>query len=216
MFYSFLRAAIRVFLWIINGNFHSENTEALPEGNYVLVGPHRTWWDPIMFGLAASPRKFTFMAKEETFHNPIIRWILVHANAFPVNRAKPGPSAIKTPVKILRKGELSLIMFPTGSRYSSDIKGGATLIARMARVPLVPVVYQGPLRFRDLLKRQKITVRFGAPIPIPSGRMDDAKIEEVSQSMQTAFDKLDQEIDPNFHYVPDEEKYLEEKAKGKV
>lgn len=216
MFYSFLRGAIQAFLWIINGNFHAENKEALPAGNYVLVGPHRTWWDPIMFALAAWPRRFTFMAKEETFHNPIIRWILVHANAFPVNRANPGPSSIKTPVKILRKGELSLIMFPTGSRYSSAIKGGATVIARMAKVPLVPVVYQGPLRFRDLLKRQKITIRFGAPIPMPAGRLDAAKTEQVSQEMQAAFDEIDKEIDPNFHYVPDEEKYEEEKAKGKV
>lgn len=144
MFFSFARFIVRILAWLLNGRINVENKSALPEGTYVLVGPHRTWWDPIFFALAASPRKFTFMAKEELFKNPILRFILKHANAFPVNRQNPGPSAIKTPVKALRSKDLSLIMFPTGSRYSSELKGGAVVIAKMARVPLVPPFIKAP------------------------------------------------------------------------
>jgi 1-acyl-sn-glycerol-3-phosphate acyltransferase len=141
------------------------------------------------------------MAKEELFKNPVIRFILNHANAFPVNRQNPGPSAIKTPVKALRSKDLSLIMFPTGSRYASELKGGAIVIAKMARVPLVPAVYQGPLTFKDLLKRQKITIRFGEPIPVaPKLKLNDENIALVGQQMQDAFDQLDQEINPDFKY----------------
>ncbi|KRM22475.1 lysophospholipid acyltransferase family protein [Latilactobacillus graminis] len=207
MFFSFARFIVRILVWVLNGNLNIENKETLPEGTYVLVGPHRTWWDPIFFALAASPRKFTFMAKEELFKNPLIRFILVHANAFPVNRQKPGPSAIKTPVKALRSKELSLIMFPTGSRYASDLKGGAVVIAKMAHVPLVPAVYQGPVRFRDLLKRQKVTIRFGEPIPVDSKlKMTDENIAQIGEQMQTAFDELDYAINPDFKYVPNEKK----------
>ncbi|KRM88216.1 lysophospholipid acyltransferase family protein [Lacticaseibacillus thailandensis] len=216
MFYSIARGIVRVVVWLLNGNTHYQNKSALPDGPYVLVGPHRTWWDPIMFALAGAPRDYMFMAKEELFHNPIIRWILVHANGFPVNRAHPGPSAIKTPVRKLRQGQLALIMFPSGSRYSNELKGGAVLIAKMARVPLVPAVYQGPLRFRDLLRRQRITVRFGDPIPMLTGKLDDAAQKEMGNRMQSAFDQLDQEIDPNFKYVTDTKKYAEEKEHGEV
>lgn len=216
MFYSFIRGFVRVLLFILNGNMHYENREALPDGPYVLVGPHRTWWDPIMFALAAAPRKFTFMAKKETFRNPIIRWILVHANAFPVDRANPGPSAIKTPVKTLKKGELSLIMFPSGSRYASELKGGAVMIAKMAKVPLVPAVYQGPLKFSHLLLRRRVTVRFGEPIMVSPGRLDEDKINAVNAEMEAAFAQLDYEIDPSFTYVPDKTKYLKEHDKGDV
>jgi 1-acyl-sn-glycerol-3-phosphate acyltransferase len=216
MFYSFARGLIRILLWLFNGNTHYENKEAIPDGPYVLVGPHRTWWDPIIFALAASPRKFAFMAKAETFHNPIIGWIIGHANGFPVDRAHPGPSAIKTPVKILRKGELSLIMFPTGSRYSSEMKGGATMIAKMAKVPIVPAVYQGPLSFGQLFLRKRITVRFGAPIQVPAGKLNDELFGQVNQLMEDAFTQLDYEIDPNFKYVPNTEKYEKEKSSGKV
>ncbi|KRO18623.1 lysophospholipid acyltransferase family protein [Lacticaseibacillus saniviri] len=216
MFYSFIRVVARVIVFLINGNTHYQNKEALPDGPYVLVGPHRTWWDPIMFALAASPRKFAFMAKEELFRNPILRWILVHANAFGVDRAHPGPSVVKTPVKMLRQGELSVMIFPSGSRYANELKGGAALIAKLAKVPIVPAVYQGPVKFSQLLLRKRVDIRFGDPIPAPTGKLDDEKIKAIGDQMQVAFDQLDKEINPDFHYVPDESKYLEEKSKGKV
>ncbi|KRN29618.1 1-acyl-sn-glycerol-3-phosphate acyltransferase [Lactobacillus selangorensis] len=217
MFFSFARALIRAFVWLINGNTHYENRDKLFDGPYILVGPHRTWWDPIFFALAASPRQFSFMAKEELFNNRFFRFVLVHAHAFPVNRKNPGPSAIKTPVRILKDGKLSLIMFPSGSRYSSELKGGATVIAKLSKAPLIPVVYQGPLKFRDLFLRKRITVRFGDPITVdPKLKLNDAGLATVSDEMQVAFDKLDAEIDPNFHYVPDEEKALKEKEEGKM
>lgn len=203
MFYTFIRAVVRGLVWLINGNAHYENKEVLPEGAYILVGPHRTWFDPIYYALAGSPKKFSFMAKEELFKNPIIRFILVHANAFPVNRAHPGPSAIKTPVKILKKGDLSLIMFPSGTRHSAELKGGALVIARMSGVPLVPTVYQGPLTFKRLFTRKRITVRFGEPIYIDrKQKMDKDGMAAIDDQMQAAFKQLDAEIDPNFKYIP--------------
>lgn len=207
MFFSFARFIVQILAWLLNGRINVENKSALPEGTYVLVGPHRTWWDPIFFALAASPRKFTFMAKEELFKNPILRFILKHANAFPVNRQNPGPSAIKTPVKALRSKDLSLIMFPTGSRYSSELKGGAVVIAKMARVPLVPAVYQGPLKFSDVLKRKKITIRFGEPIPVdPKLKLNDENLTMIGDQMQTAFDQIDHDINPDFKYEIDDHK----------
>lgn len=207
MFFSFARFIVRILAWLLNGRINVENKSALPEGTYVLVGPHRTWWDPIFFALAASPRKFTFMAKEELFKNPILRFILKHANAFPVNRQNPGPSAIKTPVKALRSKDLSLIMFPTGSRYSSELKGGAVVIAKMARVPLVPAVYQGPLKFSAVLKRKKITIRFGEPIPVdPKLKLNDENLTMIGDQMQAAFDQIDHDINPDFKYEIDNHK----------
>ncbi|MDT7014603.1 1-acyl-sn-glycerol-3-phosphate acyltransferase [Lactobacillus sp. PFC-70] len=202
MFYSFLRGIIRVIVYVINGRPTYLHRDELPDGPYILVGPHRTWFDPIYFALGASPRQFSFMAKEELFKNPILRWILRHANAFPVNRDHPGPSVIKTPVRTLRQGDLSLIIFPSGSRHSSELKGGAAVIAKMAKVPLIPTVYQGPLTFKRLFSRQHITVAYGQPITIDRKlKLDDAGQAQVEAQMQAAFNQLDQEIDPNFHYV---------------
>lgn len=67
MFFKFIRVIVRVLLAIINGNAHYQNKEKLPEGNYILVAPHRTWWDPFYMALGASPKQFSFLAKAELF-----------------------------------------------------------------------------------------------------------------------------------------------------
>ena len=207
MFYRFLRGVVCTILYLVNGRARYVNQDNLPEGPYVLVGPHRTWFDPVYFAMAAYPRKFSFMAKEELFQNPIFRWLLKHVNGFPVNRDHPGPSAIKTPVRILRQGDLSLIMFPSGPRHSNELKGGAAVIAKMAGVPLVPAVYQGPLTFKQLFTRKPVTIAFGKPIAIDRKlKLNEEGQAQIEQQMQAAFDQLDREIDPTFHYVDVTEK----------
>lgn len=207
MFYRFLRGVVCTILYLVNGRARYVNQDNLPEAPYVLVGPHRTWFDPVYFAMAAYPRKFSFMAKEELFQNPIFRWLLKHVNGFPVNRDHPGPSAIKTPVRILRQGDLSLIMFPSGSRHSNELKGGAAVIAKMAGVPLVPAVYQGPLTFKQLFTRKPVTIAFGKPIEIDRKlKLNEEGQAQIEQQMQAAFDQLDREIDPTFHYVDVTEK----------
>lgn len=202
MFFTFMRGVVRVVLFIINGNARYEKKDRIPQNeNYILVAPHRTWWEPLYLAVGGSPKKFSFMAKKELFKNPILRFILKHANAFPVDRENPGPSAIKTPVKSLKSDDLSLIMFPSGTRHSSDLKGGVALIAKMAKVQIVPAVYQGPLSLKDLFKRRRVTVRFGEPIDVSDiSKMDKEGIAEVERRLQGSFNQLDQEIDPNFKY----------------
>ncbi|MGX7195739.1 lysophospholipid acyltransferase family protein [Enterococcus olivae] len=202
MFFTFMRGLVRVVLFLVNGNVRYQNRELLPKDeNYILVAPHRTWWDPLYLAVGARPKKFAFMAKEELFKNPVLRFILTKANAFPVKRDKPGPSAIKTPVKILKDTELSLIMFPSGTRHSTALKGGMAVIAKMAKVRVVPSVYQGPLSLKDLFKRKRVTVRFGEPIDLSDiKKINNDGLAEVERRIQGAFDQLDKEIDPSFRY----------------
>jgi len=201
-----MRGLVRVILFVINGNARYQNRQALPQDeNYILVAPHRTWWDPLYLAVAARPKKFAFMAKKELFKNPVLSFILRHANAFPVDRENPGPSAIKTPVKILKNTDLSLIMFPSGTRHSTDLKGGMALIAKMAKVRVVPCVYQGPLTLKELFKRKRVIVRFGEPIDISDiPKMNDAGMLEVERRIQTAFIAIDQAANPGFVYKIEE------------
>ncbi|WP_159723728.1 lysophospholipid acyltransferase family protein [Enterococcus sp. CSURQ0835] len=204
MFYRFIKGVVWVLLGIINGNAHYQNQAALPKDeNYILVAPHRTWWDPFYMALAASPKQFCFMAKEELFANPVLRFILVHLNAFPVDRKKPGPSAVKRPIKYLKETDKSLVMFPSGTRHSTELKGGMALIARLAKVKIVPCVYQGPTKFSQLFKRTPVTIRFGEPIDISDiKKLDKDGLAQVETRVQGAFYELDQAIDPNYKYIP--------------
>lgn len=200
--YRFLLYVVRFLTFFINTNARYVGRENLPtEENYVLVGPHRTWYEPLYFAMGAWPKKFSFMAKKELFENPVLGYVLKKCHVFPVDRDNPGPSAIKTPVKALKNTDLSVMVFPSGSRYSDDLKGGAAVIAKMAKVKIVPAVYQGPVKFSVLWSKKRVTLAFGEPIDISDiKKLNKEGIEEVERRMQEAFDKLDNQINPDFVY----------------
>ncbi|RRG17697.1 1-acyl-sn-glycerol-3-phosphate acyltransferase [Weissella viridescens] len=206
MFYTAGRYVVAFILWVFNGRYRVVGKENLPTSdNYIIVGPHRALWDMIYFAMMAWPKRFAFMAKKELFKNPILRWILVHANAFSVDRENPGLSAIKTPVNILKKTDLSLIMFPSGSRHSQKLKGGSVVIAKTAGKPLVPVVYQGPLTLGELFnpfKRGHVAIGVGKPISIDKKmKLNDETTAAIDKQLLDAFKDLDTQLDPNFVYV---------------
>ncbi|MGR3741683.1 lysophospholipid acyltransferase family protein [Companilactobacillus sp. DQM5] len=195
MFFRFIRSIVKFIVLIINGNWHVIGKENLPNDTFILVAPHRNWWEPIFFALAISPRETSFMAKQELFKNPILKFILLHSHAFPVDRKNPGPSVVKTPVKFLKKEGLSLIMFPSGTRYSQDLKGGSVLISKLSQKPLVPVVYQGAPTFKDLLLRKKIIIAIGEPINIDKKeKITDELTEKINQQMENSWKELDKQV----------------------
>ena len=202
MLYSFLIYFFGSLIALFNGRMTVKHKENLPKGNYVIVAPHRTWMDPPLIALAVYPKKLIFMAKQELFKNKLAGKFISSLGAFPVDRKHPGASVIKTPVRELKKGDRSTIVFPTGSRYSTKMKGGALMIAKMAGVPIVPVVYQGPGEIKELFSRKKRRkVNIGKPIEIDKHqKLTDEYQAKVEAQLQETFDALDKELDPNFKY----------------
>ena len=204
MFFKAVVNIVRFLVWIVNGKTEIQNKEYIPKDTvFILAAPHRSLLDPVFISFGVYPHIFSSMAKQELFKGKFITWVLTHMNAFPVNRENPGPSALKQPVSILKEGKTNLLIFPSGSRHSTEIKGGTSSIAKLANVPILPVVYQGPLTFKDLiLKRKKATVRFGKPIYLPKEkRISREELAAYDELLGTTFRQLDQEIDPNFVYV---------------
>ena len=106
MFYTYLRGLVTFILWVLNGNAHYHHKELIPsqEENYILVAPHRTWWDPVYMAFATKPKQFIFMAKKELFTNRIFGWWIRMCGAFPIDRENPGAAAIKYPAKMNDEG----------------------------------------------------------------------------------------------------------------
>ncbi|EGE53815.1 lysophospholipid acyltransferase family protein [Streptococcus parauberis] len=199
MFYSYLRGLVVFLLWVVNGNTHYHNQEKIlpADENYILVAPHRTFWDPVYMAFAARPKQFIFMAKKELFTNRLFAWWIKMCGAFPIDREHPGHDAIRYPVNVLKKKDKSLVMFPSGSRHSKDVKGGVAVIAKMAKVRIMPAAYAGPLTVKGLLNSERVDMNFGNPIDISDiKRMNDEGIAEVAQRIQAEFDRMDVEMVP--------------------
>lgn len=196
MFYAFVMNLVKFLVFILNGKTTVIGKENLPtDEKYVLVAPHRTFLDPVYIAINAYPHRYAFMGKKELFENPILNWIIRRLNAFPVDRENPGVSAIKIPVNHIKNDELSVLVFPSGSRHSTELKGGAITIAKLAKSKIVPAVYTGPMTMKDLLLRKNAVVAFGEPFEVKRKikGIDDIN-EYYSNKIQAAFDDLDQNI----------------------
>lgn len=138
MLYHFARALLKMYFAIYLGPIKIVGKENLPDSNFILVAPHHYLWDAPVLAVTLVSTTFFFMAKKELFSNFFFGTLLGHLNAFPVDRQRPGTRSIKMPIRELRRGSKSMIIFPTGSRFSTQIKPGYLMIAHASQVPVVP------------------------------------------------------------------------------
>jgi 1-acyl-sn-glycerol-3-phosphate acyltransferase len=59
--------------------------------NYILIAPHKTFWDPVFLSSSFAPKQFIFMAKKkELFKDRGFGWWIRKCGAFPIDRENPG------------------------------------------------------------------------------------------------------------------------------
>ncbi|MBM7587010.1 1-acyl-sn-glycerol-3-phosphate acyltransferase [Bacillus pakistanensis] len=198
--YSFIYRLAKSVMTLFGGKLTVMNRERLPkDGSYVIVCNHSTWLDVLFLAFSVWPRNVHYMAKQELFQLMILKHLLPKIHAFPVNRENPGPSVLKTPLKLLRSGHVVGI-FPTGTRTEEDLalKRGAVTIAYKASVPLIPAKYDGPKTFKELLSRKPIKVYIGKELdftnlPLSGKELIENKSLELSQIFQSLGSKDNRE-----------------------
>ncbi|HLQ94936.1 MAG TPA: lysophospholipid acyltransferase family protein [Pseudogracilibacillus sp.] len=193
--YLFAAYAVKLFLSIF-GRIKVFQKDNLPEEEgYVLACTHTGWVDILWLGCSVLPLKVHYMAKKELFESKGLKWLMEALNAFPVDRDNPGPSSIKTPVKLIKNKNIVGI-FPSGTRTSEDVplKRGAITIAGHAKSPIVPVAYAGPNNFKELLRWKRPEIIFGTPIylrkDIPKKEAFDVMADELNEAMKALQEKL--------------------------
>ncbi|MGG3689779.1 lysophospholipid acyltransferase family protein [Caldifermentibacillus hisashii] len=190
--YSFLGKIAAIILKVFS-KITVKNLDNLPKDTgFIIACNHIGWVDIVGLGVALLPRQIHFMAKKELFKRKPVAKFLTSLNAFPVDRKNPGTSSIKTPVKLLKEGNIVGI-FPSGTRNDhAPIKRGAVTIANLAKVPIVPCAYSGPTNIKDVLKRKKINIIIGEPMTISVKGKEELlqKTDELSKQIH----KLETEI----------------------
>lgn len=189
MIYYIAGYALKIFLSFF-GRLKVYNKEKLPthEDGYVLACTHTGWVDILWLGISILPTKVHYMAKKELFDSRFLKWLMEKLNAFPVDRENPGPSAIKTPMRLIKDGNIVGI-FPSGTRTTEEVplKRGAVTIASYARSPIVPAAYVGPNTFSELLKRKRPKIIFGDPIylskDLPKKEALDVMMNELNEAL---------------------------------
>lgn len=161
--YSFLAAFSTVWRMRVYG------WENVPQdGPLIIASNHVSYFDPPVLG-SASPRRLSYMAKEQLFHIPILGAAIAAVGAYPVDREGSATAAVKRSVEVLRKGG-AIGIFPEGTRNFSGTnaaRGGVALLASLGKAPVVPACLIGTGEAKRFSRFQVI---FGKPLSLPQDR----------------------------------------------
>lgn len=194
-FYDFAKRIVQGY-FLLFFRYKVKGIENIPqEGSALLCANHISNRDPLLVGVASS-RKVHFMAKQELFRIPILKQLLPHVGAFPVNRETVGASTIKTTLKLLKSGHV-IGIFPEGHRSKTEdlqeMKAGAAFFALKSRSMLVPVGIIGPYR---LFK--PVYVHFGPAIDVNAFIAEHDDLDGKEQ-LHLLTELLSQRIDELIH-----------------
>ena len=184
--YLFFRKLVSIFFHI-KYKINLINEENIPDmkGGYIIACNHQSYADPPL--MAAIIRgKFSFMAKEELFKNPVFAWLIRRCGAFPVTRGSGDDTPINTALEVIKKGRI-FVIFPEGTRSKDGtigrVKSGIALIASEANAPVLPVC----VRYKN---KKEIDVNIGKLIPAHEVHID----EEDRKSMRKVSNRIHEEL----------------------
>ena len=170
-------------IFLPGARLHVRREAEFPRGPFLLASNHISHFDPPLLSVA-SPIRIDWMAMREILEVPVGGAILRGTGAFPVERGGDRAS-VREALRRL-KGERVVGVFPEGGirdgsasiLNGAPIRAGATALAAMAGVPVVPAVILGSdrlYRWRNWKPwhRVPIWIRFGPPIAPPGATGED-------------------------------------------
>lgn len=159
-------------------------------GGVLLVSNHLTNYDPVIVGMVFK-RVIHFMGKIELYRNPVLAWLWLQLQSFPVRRGEVDRAALRHAEELLRGGRI-VGLFPEGHRSRTAamqrVQPGMALLARRTGAPVLPVAITGTERLLPEAlprwrpwRRPEITITVGAPFELPaqSGRADYGALADL-------------------------------------
>src|SRR5438132_5643076 len=145
------------------------------DGGFLLAANHISHFDPFIISSVVR-RKVDWMAMAEFFPYPLLGFLLRAVDAFPADRDRANRATIRTALERLKNGRI-VGLFPAGGirdglrsvLEGATLRPGASTLAHLAQVPIVPCVIVGSDRFYSKknwlpLRRTPIWIAFGDPI----------------------------------------------------
>jgi 1-acyl-sn-glycerol-3-phosphate acyltransferase len=194
------------------GREHANRT-----GGFLLAANHISHFDPFLISIAVR-RKIDWMAMAEFFRVPVVGFFLRAVDAFPAERDRAERKTIRTAIERLKAGRV-VGLFPEGGirdgarslLEGAPLRPGASTLAHIARVPILPCVIVGSDRFYStkrwlpaLVRRTPIWIAFGNPI---SDFSDCEKLQErarIESALASAFKNLYAELREKFQLGADD------------
>lgn len=173
--------------------------ENIPEeGPVIIACNHASYLDPPLVG-AGLRRRINFVAKEELFKNPVLRYLFTKWRSFPIKRDQFDKAMLKSILDRLRNGEM-VGLFPEGTRSPDEnllpAKPGLGMIVSMANCPVVPAHINGSWRtlgkVNKKLRAVPISLTFGKPMVFEKveGETGHQRNQRITDAIMAEIEKL--------------------------
>jgi 1-acyl-sn-glycerol-3-phosphate acyltransferase len=138
-------------------------------GTAILAINHVNFLEVPMLVVRAAPYKVTGLAKDESWENPVMAFLMNTYEAIPINREGSYRESFTLVREVMDRGSF-IIIAPEGSRNGNGIlrqgKGGIIQLALATGAPVLPVVHFGGEKFWENFRRFRRTpfiIKVGRP-----------------------------------------------------
>ncbi len=167
--------------------------DRLPQGGFLLVGNHRSDFDPITAMYALRQRGLTFVTKKENVDIPVGGRLIVGSGCISLDRNddKQGLLVIRQVVRRIREGE-AIGIYPEGTRSKTGellpFRVGCFKAAQWAKCPLVVLKTENSELVGQNFLRRRTTVRLTVKAVLSYDRiadMDTTQIGDLVRALLT-------------------------------
>lgn len=157
---------MRLILFFCHVKVVASGTDKLTgiKGKYLLVGNHRSDFDPLITQTGLKLKDFAFISKPENFKIPLLGKIAKKCLYLPIDRNN-ARNALKTIVmsaELIKNGATSYGVYPEGTRSKSvnmlPFHDGVFKIAQKAEAPVVVVGIRGSEKVHERAPWKKTVV----------------------------------------------------------
>ena len=163
--------------------------DRLPAGGFLLVGNHRSDFDPITAVWALRQWGLTFVTKKENVDIPVGGRLIVGSGCISLDRSddKQGLLVIRKAVRRIRAGE-AIGIYPEGTRSKTGellpFRVGCFKAAQWARCPLVVLKTEHSELVGKNFLRRRTTVRLTVKAVLPYDEIADMDTKDVGEKVR--------------------------------
>lgn len=193
-FYRFLLNSATAFsVKLLGIHVHANGLELLPKnGRFLLVGNHRSNFDPILTWYVLKEENLAFISKPENFRIPIFGRIIRKCCFLPIDRenARNAVKTIQAAAELLKADSVSIGVYPEGTRSKDKqllpFHNGVFKIAKEANVPIVVVAIQGTEQIHKNYFRRRSLVQLTIVDVISADEVEAHRTAELGQRVKDA------------------------------